>query len=218
MISDSISLAVIRRLPKYHRHLGSLLKDEITRTSSTHLSSLLGFTPSQIRQDLHNFGIFGHLGRGYDVEKLYIAIGEILGLDYSYNTVIIGAGNLGQSLASNRDFEKHNLRIKAAFDKSPEKIGQEIHGIEVLDIRHLDHFVRYQKIEVGILCTNKESAQQMADRLIVNGIKAIWNFSPTDIVVPKHIILENSNLIESLFLVSYKFNDRKSDLIHSLSL
>ena len=95
-----ISMAVIRRLPKYHRYLKDLIDKEIYRISSKELSEIIGFTASQIRQDLNNFGGFGQQGYGYNVEELYEEIGKILGLDHEYSAVVIGAGNMGQALAN----------------------------------------------------------------------------------------------------------------------
>ena len=116
MSNKNISMAVIRRLPKYHRYLGDLLDRDIQRISSKELSEIIGFTASQIRQDLNNFGGFGQQGYGYNVEELYNEIGNILGLSRKYNTIIVGAGNLGQAIANYSGFSKAGFKIKALFD------------------------------------------------------------------------------------------------------
>ena len=103
--SKNISMAVIRRLPKYYRYLGDLLSKDIQRISSKELSDIIGFTASQIRQDLNNFGGFGQQGYGYNIEDLHNEIGKILGLKNSYSAVLVGAGNLGQAIANYSGFK-----------------------------------------------------------------------------------------------------------------
>ena len=115
MAEKNISMAVIRRLPKYHRYLGDLLDKDVQRISSKELSDIIGFTASQIRQDLNNFGGFGQQGYGYNVEALHNEIGNILGLNKIYNAVLIGAGNLGQAIANYAGFRK------SGFEKAGEE-------------------------------------------------------------------------------------------------
>ncbi|WIF93923.1 redox-sensing transcriptional repressor Rex [Caminicella sporogenes] len=206
-----ISMAVIRRLPKYHRYLNELLNRDIKRISSKELSEIIGFTASQIRQDLNNFGGFGQQGYGYNVEELYNEIGKILGLDRGYNTIIIGAGNLGQALANYSNFEKFGFRCKAMFDVNPKLIGLKIRDIEIKDMDTLEEFLSETQIDIGIICTNKESAQLIADRLTSCGVTAIWNFAPVDLKVPDDVIVENVHLIESLLTLTYLYKEREEE-------
>ena len=134
MKDRNISLAVIRRLPKYHRYLKELLDNDIKRISSKELSKIIGFTASQIRQDLNNFGGFGQQGYGYNVEDLYSEIGKILGLTRNYNTVIVGAGNLGQALANYSSFDRLGFNLKGMFDINPKIIGLTINDVKVMDM------------------------------------------------------------------------------------
>ena len=154
-------MAVIRRLPKYHRRLKELLDKDVTRISSKELSTLIGFTASQIRQDLNCFGGFGQQGYGYDVAELYAEISRILGLTEDYNTIIIGAGNLGQAIANYSNFEKKGFHMLALFEKNPRLIGLQIREVPVLDIEDLETFCKDKKIDIGVICTNKESAQDV---------------------------------------------------------
>ncbi|RKD23583.1 redox-sensing transcriptional repressor [Caminicella sporogenes DSM 14501] len=206
-----VSMAVIRRLPKYHRYLNELLNRDIKRISSKELSEIIGFTASQIRQDLNNFGGFGQQGYGYNVEELYNEIGKILGLDRGYNTIIIGAGNLGQALANYSNFEKFGFRCKAMFDVNPKLIGLKIRDIEIKDMDTLEEFLSETQIDIGIICTNKESAQLIADRLTSCGVTAIWNFAPVDLKVPDDVIVENVHLIESLLTLTYLYKEREEE-------
>ena len=203
MANKNISMAVIRRLPKYYRYLGELLNKDIQRISSKELSNIIGFTASQIRQDLNNFGGFGQQGYGYNIEDLYNEIGKILGLDKSYNTILIGAGNLGQAIANYTGFRNAGFKIKALFDANPKTIGLKIRDFEILDPDLIEDYIKENNIEVGILCVPKNGAQQLADRLVSAGVKGIWNFAPVDLNVSKDVIVENVNLTESLFTLSY---------------
>jgi len=203
MAEKNISMAVIRRLPKYHRYLGDLLDKDVQRISSKELSDIIGFTASQIRQDLNNFGGFGQQGYGYNVEALHKEIGNILGLNKIYNAVLIGAGNLGQAIANYAGFRKSGFEIKALFDANPRMIGLNIRDFEVLDSENLETFIEDNNIDIAILCIPKNGAQDIVDRLVKSGIKGIWNFAPIDLEVPNGVIVENVNLTESLFTLSY---------------
>ena len=140
-----ISQAVIRRMPRYYRYLGELLESGVERISSGDLSKLMKVTASQIRQDLNNFGGFGQQGYGYNVEELYNEIGKILGCNKIYNSILIGAGNLGQAIANYGGFGKAGFEIKALFDANPKMIGLKIRDIEVLDSENLENFLENNK-------------------------------------------------------------------------
>ena len=204
-------MAVIKRLPKYHRYLRDLLDKDVNRISSKELSDIMGFTASQIRQDLNNFGGFGQQGYGYNVNILFHEIGKILGLEKEYKTVIIGAGNMGQALANYTSFEKFGFKLQALFDINPKVIGLKIRDVEILDMDILDDYVRENDIDIAYICTNKTAAQNIADRLIENGIKGIWNFAPVDLEVNSNVTVENVHLIENLFTLSYFLKDAKDN-------
>lgn len=200
---NKVSMTVIRRLPKYYRYLGELLNKGINRISSQELSKLTGFTASQIRQDLNNFGGFGQQGYGYNVEELKNELGKILGLDKSYNAVIAGAGNLGQAIANYKGFEDAGFKVLALFDKNPKLIGLKIRDIEIKDVDEMGEFIKENNVEIGIISTPKDNAQDIADIYSKSGINGIWNFAPADIKVPETIVVENVHLNESLFILSY---------------
>ena len=202
-----ISMAVIRRLPKYHRYLGELIEKDIDRISSKELSEKIGFTASQIRQDFNCFGDFGQQGYGYNVRELYDDINKILGLNRTYNTIIVGAGNLGQAVANYTSFEKRGFNLKGIFDKNPKLFGITIRDIEIKDVDDLEKFLKAENIDIGILCLPKSQAQGIADVFVKCNIDAIWNFAPTDLDVPEEVIVENVHLSESLFTLSYRLNE-----------
>lgn len=211
-MDKEISQAVIRRMPRYYRYLGDLLDAGVERISSNELSVRMNVTASQIRQDLNNFGGFGQQGYGYNVKYLYAEIAKILGIDQQHNLIIIGAGNLGQAIANYTNFERRGFVIKGMFDINPKLIGLVIRGIEIRSVDDLENFIRDNEIQIAALTIPKTKAPEIADRLVKAGIKAIWNFAHTDLVVPDDVVVENVHLSESLMRLSYRvcsMQDRK---------
>ncbi len=204
----NISSPVIKRLPRYYRFLGELRDKGVIRISSRELSDKMGFTASQIRQDLNCFGGFGQQGYGYPVESLYNEIGHILGLDHTYNAILIGAGNLGKAVAMHMSFEKRGFRLTAIFDNDPKKIGTNIRDIRISDLDSLERFCSENKTDAAIFCVPKNAAHEIADRLYKVGVRNYWNFSHYDLSVHyDDIIVENVHLNDSLMILCYKISD-----------
>lgn len=203
----NISMAVIKRLPKYHRYLAELMKNDVDRISSKELSEKIGFTASQIRQDLNCFGDFGQQGYGYNVNELYNQISGILGLTKDYKTVIVGAGNIGQAIANYTDFEKLGFTLQGIFDINPKLIGLKIRDIAIQDIDYLSDFLKENPTDIGVICVPKINAQKICDIFTKNGVKGIWNFGPVDLVVPEDVKVENVHLRDSLLTLSCLLND-----------
>lgn len=203
MEQRKISRAVISRLPRYYRYLGDLLEAGVVRISSSDLSKKMHVTASQIRQDLNNFGGFGQQGYGYNVKYLYTEIGKILGLDRSHNFIIIGAGNLGQALANYASFERSGFILKSLFDVNPRLEGVTIRGIPVRMVDELEDFLKNNDIEIAALTLPKSKAIEVADILVDNGVKGIWNFAHTDLSLPKDVVVENVHLSDTLMKLSY---------------
>ena len=206
MEQRKISRAVISRLPRYYRYLGDLLEAGVERISSNDLSKKMQVTASQIRQDLNNFGGFGQQGYGYNVKYLYTEIGKILGLDKDHNFIIIGAGNLGQALAKYASFERNGFILKSLFDVNPRLEGVTIRGIPVRMLDELEGYLQENDIEIAALTLPKSKAEEVADVLVANGIKAIWNFAHTDLTLPKDVIVESVHLADSLMKLSYNIS------------
>lgn len=204
MKQREISAAVIRRLPRYYRYLGELLQNDVVRISSKELSNRMKVTASQIRQDLNNFGGFGQQGYGYNVEYLHSEIGKILGLDVQHSMIIIGAGNLGQALA-NYNFEKVGYHLIGIFDTNPRLKGVSVRGIEIKMMDALDDFVKNHQVDVVTLTVPKRQAVEIAHHLEKIGIKAIWNFAPTDLNLSESVCVKNVHLNESLMTLSYEY-------------
>ncbi len=209
----NVPLVVIKRLPRYYRYLGELLKQGVTRISSRRLSEKMGVTASQIRQDLNCFGGFGQQGYGYKIENLYHEIGDILGLSKGYKTIIVGAGNLGHALANHANFEKRGFKLVGIFDSNNDVVGSTINNITVQHVDSLDEFFKKEGADIAILALPKASVKDVADRLMKLGIKGLWNFSYTDLDVSEGVAVENVHLSDSLMTLSYKLTQmsKKSD-------
>lgn len=210
-MEKKISDTVIRRLPIYHRYLTELIDGGIERISSGELSKLTGFTASQIRQDLNNFGGFGQQGYGYNAADLRSQIDKILGIDRDYKAVVVGVGHLGRAIARYPGFKKSGFSIDMLFDID-EVAGTLVGGIKVKSISELSKFLKENKIEVGIISAPKAVAQEIADILIRGNVKGIWNFAPVDIQAPESVVVENVRLNDSLLTLSYylKENTKKN--------
>jgi len=206
MEDKRISKAVIKRLPRYYRYLEILMDENIERISSKDLSERMQVTASQIRQDLNNFGGFGQQGYGYNVAYLHDEIGKILGLEETHNIIIVGVGNIGRALAGYLYPDLDNFHIFGLFDSDPAKIGEEISGLTVLSMEDLPAFAEENVIDIAILAVPGEYAREVTDQLVKCRIKAIWNFTLTDLnlMVPKGVVVENVHLLESLMRLSYK--------------
>lgn len=201
-----ISMAVIRRLPRYYRYLGELLDNGVTKISSRELSEKMQVTASQIRQDLNNFGGFGQQGYGYNVEYLHTEIAKILGLDKVHSMIIVGVGNLGQALANYSSFSKRGFNLIGLFDINPRLIGMSMRGLEVMDIDKMEEFVKENKVDIAILTIPKTRVKETAENLAKWGVRGLWNFSPVDLYLPDGVQVENVHLSHSLMTLAYKIN------------
>ena len=207
MENKGISNAVIKRLPRYHRYLGDLMAQGVERISSQELSARMNVTASQIRQDLNNFGGFGQQGYGYNVAYLYQEIAKILGLDRENSMIIIGCGNFGRALAKYKNFANRGFVTLAMFDVNPEKVGKQESDIPVHHIDELADFLQNHDVKIAVLTIPREEAVKVAEVLVANGIKAIWNFAHVDLDVPADVVVENVHLSESLMQLSYRIAD-----------
>ena len=144
------------------------------------------------------------------MKYLYTEIGKILGLDKNHNFIIIGAGNLGQALANYASFERSGFILKSLFDVNPRMEGVAIRGIPIRMMDELEEFLQHNEIEIAALALPKSKALEVADLLVANGIKAIWNFAHTDLNLPKDVIVESVHLSDSLMTLSYNIS-RKNE-------
>lgn len=201
---NGVSLSVIKRLPKYYRYLESINERGIVRVSSKELSEITGLTASQIRQDLNHYGCFGQQGYGYNVRELMEELSKIIGVDKQYSMVLIGFGNIGHALYQYKSFKELGYKIDAVFDRNPNKENKK--DLEIKDVDGLADYLAENKVDIGIIATPKEAAQEISDILCDGGVKGIWNFSPVDLKINEGVVLENVHLDESLFTLTYFIN------------
>lgn len=205
---ENISMSVIRRLPRYYRFLKHLRSKGVVRISSTELSAKLGLTASQIRQDLNCFGGFGQQGYGYMVDQLCEEIAHILGLSNGYKTILLGAGNLGQAIASHMSFEDDGFNLIGIFDSAPQKIGKTVNGLTVQDIASLEEFCQADMPSMVVLCVPREASAVLVERLYNIGVRNFWNFSHYDIIMKyPDALVENVHLSDSLMTLCYKISN-----------
>jgi redox-sensing transcriptional repressor len=206
----SISPAVIKRLPRYRRCLTELKNNGVERVSSSSLSEILGYTASQIRQDLNNFGGFGQQGYGYNVSVLKDEIDAILGLGRQYKVVIVGIGNMGKAVTGYLSTYHSRFIVDALFDMSEERVGTQVQGITVQHVDELKKYLEENNPEIGIITVSKDAAQDIADTLVEGNVQGIWNFVPVDLVVPDNVVLQYEHLSNSLHELAYYIN-RKTE-------
>ena len=201
----TVSAAVIKRLPRYHRYLGDLLREGKMRISSSELSAIMNVTASQIRQDLNCFGGFGQQGYGYNIKYLYGKISDLLGVSAGYRAVIVGAGNLGRALAATHMFERRGVERIAMFDNDPRIVGSKIYNIDVYHVDTLADFCRREAVDIGVLTVPKEVARDIAATLCECGVKGIWNFANMELKPDEYdCIVENIHLGDSLMTLCYE--------------
>ena len=210
--SDSISMSVIRRLPRYYRFLSELDEQNVKRISSTGLADIMNVTASQVRQDLNCFGGFGQQGYGYSVSQLRNEIRNILGLNHCYQAVLIGAGNLGTAVVKHLDFQKMGFRLIGGFEIDPDKIGGTLGDIVISSETELESFCEVNRVDAAFLCIPKQSVDGTLERLYRLGIRCFWNFSHYDISVKyPDTVVENVHLSDSLMTLCYRMTNRASE-------
>lgn len=208
MKKQKVSNAVIRRLPRYYRHLTDLSQTGVQRISSSALGTAMNLTASQIRQDLSCFGEFGQQGYGYNVESLRKEVAEILGMTREHTAIILGVGNLGRALIENFHFDRCGVQLTAAFDVDPALTGTEISGIHIYPIEELEQYLKANSTSIGVLTVPQSVANEVAQRLIQNGVKGLWNFTNLELHVGNSdTVVENVHFADSLLTLSYLISE-----------
>ena len=208
MKKNRVSTAVIRRLPRYYRHLTDLSLAGVDRISSQALGASMGLTASQIRQDLSCFGEFGQQGYGYNVSSLRAEVASILSVDQGHTAVILGVGNLGRALIENFHFSLNGFRLIAAFDVDPQVVGTQIAGTPVLHSSQMEDFYAENPFSVAVLTVPKMVAVSSAERLARLGVRGIWNFTNMELPVSNSsVVVEDVHFADSLLALSYMISE-----------
>jgi redox-sensing transcriptional repressor len=202
----------IRRLPSYLHIIRSAQRNGQFYISGTVIAQELNLEPIQVRKDLAITGIIGKPKKGYPVDALIAAIERYLGWDEVHDAIVVGAGNLGSALMGYPEFRLHGLHIVAAFDTDPDKIGKKIHGVSIVGLNTLQTTIQGSKVEYAILTVPSSNAQEMADILVKNGIRAIWNFTNTKLNVPDDVVVQREDLSSGYALLAVMLQTCKGRL------
>ncbi len=203
-----IAESTVRRLSIYLRFLEEFEDRGLSTVSSEELARRGGTTSAQVRKDLSFFGSFGKRGLGYSVPELSSALRDILGLGREWRVVIIGAGKIGAALAQYRGFRQRGYNIIAVYDSNPEKIGRSLEGIELRDLDRFEAVVAADRPEIAVIAIPGEGAQEVLDRIVRTGIKAVLNFAPVQLHAPADVTVKAVNMAMELEGLSFALTNR----------
>ncbi len=192
-MAERLTVGVAARLSRYLQVLTQARKMGKERISSQEISDYTNINATQIRRDLSAFGKFGKRGVGYNIDSLLGEIRRILRTQGQHNIALVGAGRLGQAIASSPIFAEHGINIAAVFDVDPEKVGRSMGGLEVSDEARLAETVREKNIIVGVIAVPGDNAQRAANDLVDAGVKIIFNYSEALLDVPSDVQVHTSN-------------------------
>ena len=194
----------IRRMPTYLYKLVELQAEGVVFVSTTVLADYMGIEQIVVRKDLAITGVTGQPGVGYKTDEMISAIRCFLGWDSTVEACLVGAGSLGSALLGYDGFENYGLNITTAFDTDSSKIGWKIHGREIIDFRKLPEMTKRFNLKLGIICVPASSAQEVAEKLVSCGIKAIWNFANVSLKLPPDVVVQREAIAGGFALLSVK--------------
>lgn len=198
-----ISQATIDRLPLYFRTLRLVEEENYKIISSDELGRRLDITPEQIRKDLATFGQFGRKGIGYDVQTLKNGIANILGLNNHWRLAIVGIGHLGGALANYSNFNTLGFSVVALLDIDEKIIGSTVNGLKIENAARMNSIIAKNAVDIGVITVPASEAQNVAEKLVVAGVKGIWNFAPIKLSLPADFPVVNQDLSVGLSALSY---------------
>ncbi|MFC1575301.1 redox-sensing transcriptional repressor Rex [Gemmatimonadota bacterium] len=211
---------VLERLIRYFRYLSEFTaRQPIDTVTSAQLGHALDIDPTQVRKDFGAIGLMGISRVGYEVCEVCRAIRHVFGFNNTYSAVLVGSGNLGNALLTYSGFARYGLEIVAAFDRDPEKVGTMVGGTKVRPLRSLKPYLKSHEIRMAILTTPVAVSQDLTDRLVAAGVKAIWNFTPTRLRAPADVLIRNEHISMGLAQLAYHLNgpaSGKSDRLPTL--
>jgi len=200
---ERLTVGVAARLSRYLQVLTQAKKMGKDRISSQEISDYTNINATQIRRDLSAFGKFGKRGVGYNIDSLLGEIRKILRTQGQHNIVLVGAGRLGEAIASSPIFAEHGINVAAVVDTDPEKVGRSVGNVEVSASRELSAIIRDKNIIVGVLAVPAENAQQAANELVDGGLRIIFNYSEALLDVPQDVQVHTSNPAVDLLYALY---------------
>jgi len=208
-MAGAIPEVVVLRLPEYLRALAQMEREGVYLVSSQELGKKLQVTPAQIRKDLSYFGRFGKQGKGYDVKRLVGELRRILGLDREWALAVVGVGNLGRAILRYGGFAREGFKIVAAFDTSQRVIGKKIGPVVVQDAADMAAVVRSRGVDIGIVAVPAAAAQEVIDRLVQAGVRAILNYAPVSPRVPPSVYIRHVGPVAAMESMTFYLKDSK---------
>ena len=202
-LAERVSEFTVRRMSTYYRILLGLERRGVGTVSSAGLAELCAVTSAQVRKDLSYFGSFGTRGLGYPVSDLKAAIVGILGLNRQWRMALFGAGSLGHALFFYEGFRDDGFLFSHIFDTDPKRVGEKWHDVEILPVNGAKAALRENPVDIAVIATPEEAAQEVADLLVEAGVKGILNFAPKQLTVPGKVRLRNVNLAVALESLSF---------------
>jgi len=205
--NSPMSILLYNRLLSYLRFMKELPEGSQDKISSTVISAALSIHDVQVRKDLAIVSDGGKPKIGYITKDLVADLEHFLGHDNYTDAVLVGAGNLGRAILSYENFKQYGLKIVAAFDSDPKLVGTTVNNVRVLDTEKITNICERLNIHIGIITVPAFCAQEVCDQLIAGGVRAIWNFSPITLSLPKNIIVKNEDMAASLAVLTRRLTD-----------
>ena len=194
----------LKRLPLYLHLLKKAAKSGVLSISAPLIAKELELDPTQVVKDLSFTGASGRPRIGYRIDELILAIERFLGFDHASEAILLGAGHLGTALMSYPDFEQYGLKIVAAFDSDSSKLGRTSSGINVIHIKKLREIIQRLGVEIAVLTTPGQVAQEMSEQLVSCGIRAIWNLTPVKLKLPREVVVQDTSMYANVALLLNK--------------
>ena len=210
-MARKISESTVRRLSLYLRFLEEFEGQGIVTLSSEELARRGNTTAAQVRKDLSLFGSFGKRGLGYSVPELSATLRGLLGLDRTWRVALVGAGRIGSALFAYHDFRRRGFRIVTVLDTDPDKIGQTWGEVPILDAERLESVLTGERVDIVILAVPVDVAQQVVDRVVATGVRAVLNFAPTQLHVPQGVAIRDVNMSMELEALSFALTAASGD-------
>lgn len=204
----NLPIPTVKRFPSYLRILHQYHEKGEEFISATVLADELGLKPIQVRKDISYTGIEGKPKVGFEIKELVKVLNHVLGWDNTNEAIIIGAGNLGSALACYNGFKAYGLSMVGLFDSDEAKIGKQVGALKVMPSSEIANFIHEKRIVIAVITVPAKVAQKVADDIISQGIKAIWNFAPIDLKVPSSVALQRTDLATALAVLSVKMQNK----------
>jgi redox-sensing transcriptional repressor len=201
--SGNIPDIVIGRLPIYLRALRRLKQEGHDVTSSHELGRRLGISSAQIRKDLSHFGGFGKQGTGYQISYLEEKLRQVLQVNREWEVALVGAGQLGSAIANYRGFSDRGFHISCVFDDAPDKLGKRLGEFQVQSTDGLHDTIQTRGIQIAMIAVPAAYAQEVADRLIAAGVRAILNYAPINLNVPEDVHVQYIDPVAHMQRMTY---------------